>query len=67
MDPAVLHAYQQAQPSPEARRGVAEFPRQIRRARSMLARLATQAPVALPGKPMELVRRCEIRDSAESS
>lgn len=55
LDPAVFATYQKAQPSPEARRGVAEFPRQIRRARPMLSRLAEDAPRALRGKPMELV------------
>jgi haloalkane dehalogenase len=55
MPPDVLKTYQQAQPSPEARRGVAEFPRQIRDARSMLERLANEAPRALGNKPMELV------------
>jgi haloalkane dehalogenase len=53
--PAVFMTYQMAQPSPESRRGVAEFPRQIRRARPMLSRLAEVAPRALRGKPMELV------------
>lgn len=55
MEPAVFKTYQAAQPTPEARRGVAEFPRQIRRARPMLERLATTAPKKLAGKPMELV------------
>ena len=55
MDPEVFKAYQDAQPSPEARRGVAEFPRQIRRARPMLERLAGEAPKALGDKPLELV------------
>ena len=55
MAPEVFKTYQDAQPTPEARRGVAEFPRQIRRARPMLARLAAQAPKALSGKPVELV------------
>jgi haloalkane dehalogenase len=55
MDPAVFKTYQDAQPAPEARRGVAEFPRQIRRARPMLERLAGNAPKALGGKPLELV------------
>jgi haloalkane dehalogenase len=55
MDPAVFKSYQDAQPSPEARRGVAEFPRQIRLARPMLERLAGEAPKAFAGKPMELV------------
>ena len=55
MEPAVFKAYQDAQPTPEARRGVAEFPRQIRRARPMLELLAENAPKTLGGKPMELV------------
>ena len=55
LDPAAFETYQGAQPSPETRRGVAEFPRQIRRARPMLSRLADEAPRALRGKPMELV------------
>lgn len=55
MDPAVFKTYQDAQPAPEARRGVAEFPRQIRLARPMLERLAGEAPKALGNKPMELV------------
>jgi haloalkane dehalogenase len=55
MEPAVFRAYQDAQPTPEARRGVAEFPRQIRRARPMLERLAANAPKTLSDKPIELV------------
>jgi len=55
MDPKVFRTYQDAQPSLEARLGVAEFPRQIRRARPMLERLANTAPQALAGKPLELV------------
>lgn len=55
MAPEVFKSYQDAQPSPAARLGVAEFPRQIRRARPMLERLATEAPAALRAKPMELV------------
>lgn len=55
MEPAVFKTYQEAQPTPEARRGVAEFPRQIRRARPMLEHLASSAPKMLGGKPMELV------------
>lgn len=55
LDPAVFQTYRSAQPSPEARRGVAEFPRQIRRARPMLSRLAKEAPSVLGGKPIELV------------
>ena len=55
MAPEVFKAYQDAQPSPAARKGVAEFPRQIRRARPMLERLAAEAPAALRDKPVELV------------
>ena len=55
LDANVVEAYQNAQPSPGSRRGVAEFPRQIRRARRMLSRLANEAPIALRGKPIELV------------
>jgi haloalkane dehalogenase len=55
LDANVFEAYQNAQPSPGSRRGVAEFPRQIRRARPMLARLAKEAPIALRSKPIELV------------
>src|SRR5215469_4152020 len=55
LEPAVFKMYQDAQPTPEARRGVAEFPRQIRRARPMLERLAANAPKVLGDKPLELV------------
>jgi haloalkane dehalogenase len=55
LDAAVFRVYQDAQPTAAARRGVAEFPRQIRLARPMLARLADQAPRALGGKPIDLV------------
>ena len=55
MDPKVFKTYQDAQPSPEARRGVAEFPRQIRLVRPMLEHLATTAPKELGDKPIELV------------
>src|SRR5260370_7778370 len=55
MDPKVFKSYQDAQPNPGARRGVAEFPRQIRLARPMLERLASSAPKTLGDKPIELV------------
>ena len=55
MKPDVFKTYQDAQPTPEARRGVAEFPKQIRKARPMLERLAAEAPRALADKPVELV------------
>jgi haloalkane dehalogenase len=55
MAPEVFRTYQEAQPTPAARRGVAEFPRQIRLARPMLERLAAEAPKVLGDKPIELV------------
>ncbi len=55
MEALVFKTYQDAQPSPEMRRGVAEFPRQIRSARPMLERLAAEAPKAFADTPMELV------------
>jgi haloalkane dehalogenase len=55
LDADVFRVYQDAQPTVEARRGVAEFPRQIRMARPMLARLSAEAPAALGRKPIELV------------
>lgn len=55
MPAQVFKTYQDAQPSPAARAGVAEFPRQIRRARPLLERLAAEAPKALADKPVELV------------
>ena len=54
-DDLEMGGVQAAQPTPEARRGVAEFPRQIRRARPMLERLANEAPRTLADKPLELV------------
>lgn len=53
--PEVMDHYRRAQPTREARRGVAEFPRQIRKERPMLAELARTAPTALRGKPMLLI------------
>ena len=47
--------YRQVQPSPEARRGVAEMPRQILAARPLLERLARQVPERLGDKPVLLV------------
>jgi haloalkane dehalogenase len=55
LDADVFQVYKDAQPTAEARLGVAEFPRQIRLARPMLARLGAEAPTALGGKPIELV------------
>lgn len=47
--------YRGAQPSPKARVGVAEFPRQILAAESMLARLNNEVPRVLGTKPALLV------------
>ncbi len=43
--------YRRAQPSPEARRGVAEMPKQILAARPLLERLAREVPAQLGTKP----------------
>lgn len=53
--PEEFEHYRRAQPSREARRGVAEFPRQIRTEGPWLARLAERAPAALGDKPMLLI------------
>lgn len=50
-----LEHYRRAQPTAEARRGVAEFPRQIMAAGEWLERLASRAPQALRDKPVVLV------------
>jgi haloalkane dehalogenase len=55
LTPEEMDHYRQVQPSPEARRGVAEMPRQILAARPLLARLARQVPDRLGGKPALLV------------
>jgi haloalkane dehalogenase len=55
MDASVFAAYQKAQPNAAARRGVAEFPREIRAARPLLQRLADSMPTTLAAKPIELV------------
>lgn len=55
LDPAVMDHYRRAQPTRQARRGVAEFPRQIRKERPWLARLAQRAPAALHDKPVLLI------------
>jgi haloalkane dehalogenase len=51
----VMEHYRRAQPAPEARWGVAEFPRQILASGSWLERLANQAPHALRDEPVLLV------------
>lgn len=50
-----MDQYRGAQPTPEARAGVAEFPRQILRAESMLARLQREVPRVLGSKPVVFV------------
>jgi haloalkane dehalogenase len=48
---AEMEHYRKAQPTPEARRGVAEMPRQILAARPLLERLARDVPAQLASKP----------------
>jgi haloalkane dehalogenase len=52
---AEMDHYRGVQPSPEARQGVAVFPRQILDAGPWLGELAASAPQKLGGKPMQLV------------
>ena len=55
LEAEVLEHYRRAQPTPEARWGVAEFPRQILASAGWLERLARQAPRVLGDKPVLLV------------
>ena len=55
LEAEVLEHYRRAQPTPAARWGVAEFPRQILASGAWLERLAGQAPRALGDKPVLLV------------
>jgi haloalkane dehalogenase len=48
---AEMEHYRKAQPTPEARRGVAEMPRQILAARPLLEQLARDVPARLASKP----------------
>ncbi len=48
---AVMRHYRDVQPSPTSRRGIAEFPKQIRAARPLLERLARDVPGRLGSKP----------------
>lgn len=48
---AVMEHYRAVQPSPGARRGVAEMPKQILAAEPLLARLARDVPAKLGAKP----------------
>lgn len=52
---AIMEHYRAVQPSPDARRGVAEMPKQILAARPLLARLAREVPAKLGAKPALLV------------
>lgn len=47
----VMEHYRAVQPNAEARRGVAEMPKQILAAHPLLARLAAEVPAKLGGKP----------------
>jgi haloalkane dehalogenase len=55
LTPAEMAHYRQAQPSPTARKGVAEMPKQILAARPLLERLARDVPARLGDKPALLV------------
>ena len=48
---AVMRHYRDVQPTPTSRRGIAEFPKQIRAARPLLERLARDVPGRLGSKP----------------
>ncbi|EHB56035.1 Haloalkane dehalogenase [Mycolicibacterium rhodesiae JS60] len=51
LTPLEMDHYRAVQPSPEARKGVAELPKQILAARPLLQRLAHDVPVMLGSKP----------------
>ncbi len=51
LPPRVMDHYRAVQPSPAARRGVAEFPKQILAARPLLERLSRDVPALLGAKP----------------
>jgi haloalkane dehalogenase len=55
LTPAEMDHYRKVQPSPAARKGVAEMPKQILAARPLLERLARDVPAALGAKPALLV------------
>jgi haloalkane dehalogenase len=52
---AEMDHYRKVQPSPDARRGVAEMPRQLLAARPLLQRLAGDVPATLGAKPALLL------------
>jgi haloalkane dehalogenase len=55
LTPGEMDHYRAAQPSPAARRGVAELPRQLVAAQPLLRRLASDVPVRLGRKPALLL------------
>jgi haloalkane dehalogenase len=55
LTPGEMDHYRKVQPSPGARKGVAEMPRQILAARPLLQRLARDVPATLGAKPTLLV------------
>jgi haloalkane dehalogenase len=55
LTPGEMDHYRKVQPSPGARKGVAEMPRQILAARPLLQRLARDVPATLGSKPVLLV------------
>jgi len=55
LTPGEMDHYRKVQPSPDARRGVAEFPRELVAARPLLRRLASDVPAALGTKPALLL------------
>ena len=50
-----MDQYRRVQPSPDARRGVAEMPKEIRAARPLLERLSREVPAKLGTKPAVIV------------
>lgn len=55
LTPAEMDHYRRVQPNPQARRGVAEMPKQILAARPLLERLSHEVPARLGAKPALIV------------
>lgn len=55
LTPGEMDHYRKVQPSPSARAGIAEMPRQLLAARPLLQRLASDVPARLGAKPALLV------------
>jgi len=55
LTPDEMDHYRKVQPSPDARRGVAELPRQLLAARPLLERLSRDVPATLGAKPALLL------------